>query len=442
MLEKLKISGFENLSKKELTIIYNATEGKKIATGGLIIREGDKDQTFYLVLEGSIGIYKKTESDAMLLDTLKPGDWVGEIAMLRHTPRVASAVALKPSLLLAFTPQAFAALPEKLELHIQKELVGLASRRLERLQNLTVHNAEKMGRLSSYVDTISSKAAAECVQSDIVQDIVRKIPKLPRYAGDFATKLMDEKISMVEASESIKTDPSLTSIILKTVNSPYYGLREKIMDINRAAIFLGANQMYNIVMESGIKSVMPKTEEFISLQKHSYLVSVIAYEVSVVTDRRTASSVNCTIGLLHDVGKSVILLLKKQNPRMRPLLELLNHRQLGAHLLASWELPEKLCKPVRMHQHPEFTPPEKLPEDVRENLSVLHVAHCCADRLAGEDDAGMKDIYFDNYTAFLGQHTTGYAEFMEEKIIPRMEKNRQAYPQWARDLLDTRHKPA
>jgi HD-like signal output (HDOD) protein len=442
MIEKLKIAGFANLSKKELTAIYKAALGKKIAAGGLIIREGDWDRTFYLIVEGTVGIYKKTSGSDFLVDTLGAGDWVGEIAMLRKTPRVASAIAVKPSLLLAFTPEAFATLPEKLQLHIQKELVGLAAVRLERLQTLTMHAAEKMGKLGVYVDTMSVKAAAECVQSDIVQEVVRKIPKLPRYAGDFAAKLMDEKVSLIEAVDSIKTDPSLTAMILKTINSPYYGLREKIVDIQRASLFLGATQMYNLVVEGGLKSVMPKTEEFLSLQKHSYLVSVIAYEISGIADRKSASSVNCTIGLMHDIGRSVILLLEKQNPRMKSLVALLNDAQLGAHLLNSWGLPEKLSNPVKMHRHPEFVPPEKLPDDVRDNVSVLHVAHCCADRLMNGADSDLKEIYIDNYLGYLGLRMHSCMELMEDKIVPLLEKNRQSYPQWIRDMLDGRRKAA
>lgn len=63
--------------------------------GTTIFCQGDEGDKFYIIVEGLVDIYtaRKGRKDAALVDTLKRGEWFGEVVMFEDTPRTATAVA-------------------------------------------------------------------------------------------------------------------------------------------------------------------------------------------------------------------------------------------------------------------------------------------------------------------------------------------------------------
>ncbi len=49
-------------------------------------------------------------------------------------------------------------------------------------------------------------------------------------------------------AQSIKLDPALTANVLSLVNSPFYGLSQKVLDLKRAAVILGTREILKIVL--------------------------------------------------------------------------------------------------------------------------------------------------------------------------------------------------
>lgn len=433
MIPKEKIPAFEKLSQKELGIVYNIAEQRRFAPGEVILKEGDKDKTLFLIVDGQVAIYKNISGVNVPLDTLEAGFWVGEVAMLRDAPRMATAVAVNQTQLLAFTPQAFATLPEKLQIHIQKYLLALAGHRLDGLLEKISDGAGKIGRLGNFVRRAEAQSEA-CTNSELIRHIVEKIPKLPRYATDLAMKLVDEKLNIMEIADSIKADPSLTGMLLKSVNSPFYGLREKVTDIHRAFLFLGTNQVFQIVMDTGIKSTMPSTKEFARLQQHSYLVSLVAVELAAIIGRKELAGVGGTIGLLHDIGKSITLLMKRQNPQLAPFFDLLHPSRLGEHLLYTWELPPTICLSIGLQEHARYLPPEKLPNDQRLHIALLHAAHVFAGRLEGGEEESP-GAWLEEYLALLAKKPVSF-DTVQAHLIPALAKNNKLYPKDIRELIE------
>lgn len=433
MRSKDRIPAFTDLGQKELATIYNIAKQQRFVPGDFIMKEGDKDKTIFLIVEGQVSIYRNVSGAKIPLATLGIGEWVGEMAMLRDSPRAATAVATQPAQLLAFSPETFAALPEKLQVHVQKHLLALAGSRMEALQGQIVNRIGKIDRLGNYAGRGEAQSEA-CTNAELIQNIVRKIPKLPRYATELATKLMDEKIGMAEIAESIKTDPSLTSLLLKSVNSPFYGLQEKVADIHRAFIFLGTNQVYQIVMDSGIKGTMPPTQEFTRLQRHSYLVSLIAAELAAAIGKKELAGIGGTIGLLHDIGKSVTLLMKRQNPQLAPFINLLHPARLGEHLLQTWELPPLICRAIGMQEQARYLPPEKLPDDLRPHMALLHVTHACAGMLEGGEEEAP-GVWLEEYIALLANKPVSPGDLLA-RLLPALAKNKKLYPKEMRDIIE------
>ncbi len=95
-----------DLPEADLQMLYQKAEALTLPAGGWLMREGDIGETLYVVLEGAIEITKRSGEQEVTLAVRGPGEVIGEMALLEHTPRSASGRALDDSRLLAINKQA------------------------------------------------------------------------------------------------------------------------------------------------------------------------------------------------------------------------------------------------------------------------------------------------------------------------------------------------
>jgi ferredoxin-NADP reductase/CRP-like cAMP-binding protein len=81
----------------------------EVAAGTVIFKEGDPSDSLYLVVEGSIEIYREhnEHGERETLATLEPGTSFGELGILEATDRSASARAIEPSRLVVIPASRF-----------------------------------------------------------------------------------------------------------------------------------------------------------------------------------------------------------------------------------------------------------------------------------------------------------------------------------------------
>jgi len=94
---------FSRLTERELLRVMQAVEVREYQDGDLVIREGDKGDELFIVLDGKVRV---SRGEQTLLD-LGPGEHVGEMALIRSVPRSASVHALGPAELIAIRRQDF-----------------------------------------------------------------------------------------------------------------------------------------------------------------------------------------------------------------------------------------------------------------------------------------------------------------------------------------------
>ncbi len=117
---------FEGLSVNELAAVASVTEETFYPAGQVVIKEGEKGDTLYMIIEGEVSVWKRGEKEKDIrLDTIGAGDYFGEMALFEDQERSATIRTEKESRFLVLKKQDFTEIvreyPE-IALHICKVL--------------------------------------------------------------------------------------------------------------------------------------------------------------------------------------------------------------------------------------------------------------------------------------------------------------------------------
>ena len=434
--QKAPLYAFGGLDEKELNTLYNLATTKTLRKDEVLFAEGDTDQTLYVVLEGEIRVVKHLHGQQTeTVSTLRDGAWVGEIGFTGKIPRMASALANKPSRVLAIDKATVNALDEKTQLFLFKRLNFLASMIIGDLNQREKGLAAKNRQLTENLFSARTKEKTDYSSSEMIQSIVNKVPKLPVFASTLTHKLMGGGTSLKEVSEMIQADPSLVGLVLKTLNSSYYGFYKKISDIHRGVVLLGLNGLHQLVMDSGVRRIMPDTPYFNNLHYHSVAISHIAFALSQNVQFSNPAQV-ATMGLLHDLGQVVTKLLKDRNPNLNMLIDSLDHAQVGSLLLKKWNLPDVVWRSIEFQFYPEFSLPRNVPVDIRINVAILYLAHLCNEFLQGHTVYGLPTVFLDQYLLLLKWERLSVADIAQRYMLPVLIKKKNSLPAFLKELLE------
>src|SRR5947209_1211067 len=75
--------------------------------GQVLFREGDTPDCVFRLLSGSVDILRQIDGDPILLGTVSPGQFVGEMGVVEHRPRSATARAASEVEVEILTPTEF-----------------------------------------------------------------------------------------------------------------------------------------------------------------------------------------------------------------------------------------------------------------------------------------------------------------------------------------------
>jgi CRP-like cAMP-binding protein len=85
-----KVPLFARCSGKALRQIAGIADEVQLAEGKELTRQGERGREFFVLLDGTVDVRKGGRK----LDTLGPGDFFGEIALVTHSPRTATVTAI------------------------------------------------------------------------------------------------------------------------------------------------------------------------------------------------------------------------------------------------------------------------------------------------------------------------------------------------------------
>jgi CRP-like cAMP-binding protein len=104
-----KVPLFSRLDRKHLQAVAQITDELDLPAGKEMATEGDRGREFFVLLEGEADVKKGDRS----INTMKTGDFFGEIALVTKMPRTASVTATTPVRVLVITERDFDALLKK-----------------------------------------------------------------------------------------------------------------------------------------------------------------------------------------------------------------------------------------------------------------------------------------------------------------------------------------
>jgi hypothetical protein len=88
------------------------------------------------------------------------------------------------------------------------------------------------------------------------------------------------------------------------------------------------------------------------------------------------------------------------------------------------------------HQcYPEFSPPEEIPEEGRQNVAVLYVAHLFEGYLQGKCEEDLYGPFHCEYLGLLNISEEPMRELVRRKILPSMTRKLNTFPENVRRFL-------
>lgn len=409
----------EGLTPAQYKSFYDHAETVEYRADNTVVRQGEQDPRFFIVLTGRFRVMKKEGENTRVRTHIRQGEMFNEEAFLGKKTSSFTVQAVQNASVLRISRSSFKRTSPDIQVYFYRMIARKTAVRAERLEknNLVAESGKQA--LIKRNHELAVRHADGIQTCRFLRDLVDKVPKLPSYALSLTGKINEGHISPHEIADEIRKHPSLAGVLLKTINSAYYGMPGKVSDISYGVMLLGYNAVSQLVIAEGMKKALPDTPLFRELYQHSLGISYIVYELS--KGLRCGKPVMLsTVCILHETGQLVLELLKDKNPHLKPLFDLIDSAVLGRMLLESWQLPDVICETVAYLSYPSFASPDRIPGHLRENVAVIYIAHLCYDHLNGEEEAGASDLFFGPYRSTLGIEKRKISEVMKKVVIPGM----------------------
>ncbi|MDX1456724.1 MAG: HDOD domain-containing protein [Marinobacter sp.] len=219
-----------------------------------------------------------------------------------------------------------------------------------------------------------------------------RLPPQPQILVDLQMEQAMPSADTSQIARLIRQDVSLSGMMLKFVNSPFYGLSNQITSIEQALDLLGPTTVVNIVNGLSIKGEM-SDETIVRLTRFWDTATDIAQVSATIAKQIGARNPDeaYALGLFHNAGIPLMLNRFRDfddvmveayaNPE-RKITDTengyfdTNHAVVGYYTAKSWNLPRHICEAIAEHHNVErmFQPGDETPGKKKTLLAILKIA--------------------------------------------------------------------
>ncbi len=224
------------------------------------------------------------------------------------------------------------------------------------------------------------------------------IPPMPESLQAIEAERAREEPDVSRIGNVIAGDVSLAAEVLKTVNSPYFGLSRPLSSVPNAVTMLGLNNVLNVANAVGLRAAMRGAGGPLSMERFWDTAGDVAVATAALAKELSGipRDVGYSLGLFHDCG--IPLMAQRFPDHLEVLREAgrngggeitrietehfrVNHAEVGYHIARAWNLPEEIALAIRYHhRYAELAAPgNDLPPNVITLVSLLKLAEHISD---------------------------------------------------------------
>jgi HD-like signal output (HDOD) protein len=191
------------------------------------------------------------------------------------------------------------------------------------------------------------------------------IPPCPVVLDRFMAEVRKDEPDYTRLASIIGSDVSLSAGLIKTANSPYFGVRQRVRSVNEALTILGLNTASRAVAGIILRKTFPNVPNLERFWDASARVARLSGWLAQQLEIRGLRAEDAyTFGLFRDCGIPVLLgrfpgyqaVLDRANHDAQVSFTEIeeeaiptNHAMVGCILAQSWWLPEEICRAIRSH---------------------------------------------------------------------------------------------
>lgn len=292
------------------------------------------------------------------------------------------------------------------------------------------------------------------------------LPSLPSVVVRIIEASKDPEISLAEVADIVSPDPALSAKLLKIASSPAYARAHQVTTLRDALSVLGLNASLTVGLSfslvSSLQSQTSDDDGFHHFWKRSIISATVARQIGLVLNEKNLEEFFLA-SLLQDIGMLAVSCAGLTDPaddceyqdsnnkthfervRCEKSHWGIDHSDIGAWLLKSWQLPEKLYQAVLCSHCKDCNVSSEISS--REFTQCVWLSGVLSDIWLDQDRERIIEEHCNSVQQLLGMNQTAFYEFISQidSQLPDMaslfdvtlldEKSREQILNEARDIL-------
>lgn len=217
------------------------------------------------------------------------------------------------------------------------------------------------------------------MNAELLEDILAcpTLPSLPVVAMQVIELTRNPDVSLDQLAARIQCDQALSTRIVRTVNSSFYGLRQPCASVRKALVMLGLGPVKSLALGFSLVGCLNGLAadgfDWEAYWRRGLFTAIAARRIAELKDRDALADEIFLAALMQDIGmvalketlgKPYLDLLRAtggdHQSLVRREVEMIevSHAEVGAMLAGKWRLPARLTIPIRYHEKPTAAPAE------------------------------------------------------------------------------------
>lgn len=196
------------------------------------------------------------------------------------------------------------------------------------------------------------------------------LPSLPGVAVQVLELSENADISISEIAKAIEHDQGLSVRVLRTVNSPYYGLATPCPTLTRALMYLGLWSVKSLVLGFSLVDTAREAAQgfdLVAYWRRCVFASAASRQIALTTgacdpDEAALAALMKNIGMLAlntAMRGTYAKLLSRAGAQHEDLSAIerealgFDHADIGAKMAERWRMPQQFAEAIRLHHRPD-----------------------------------------------------------------------------------------